>query len=374
VVSAQSIRQRCCRVLVDGHVDWQLLKQKDCWTQVEDEGIGACIWHILSSTDDAHKHTVLAQVKTFLRSQTATVLLMQTLAENALSALAHADIPCLILRGQALAETLYQPTSSRPQTDIDILVPDDMGDITGKVLTQAGWLPIQTHPHLFMRNGILLDIHIEPLGIDRIQAWEHLTPLRAHDFFAHTTTEVLANVNTLLVHPRVNLPYLCFHAMKHSFNQLIWLWDIALLSHKVEKKGQWPEVAAGIHCYHLERPVFYALSYVHQHLNAPVPEHLLETIQPSMDWRERRIFSGFMRHEQIPFLAERLFARMQPDFAHRLMFWKETIFPRLEIRQQIDEDDAEQSNFLHKRFGQIVMALQLLWCELKSTLDKKKAG
>lgn len=373
MVSAQSVRQRCCRVLADGHVDWQLLEQTNYWTQVQDEGVGACVWQILSSTNEAHKHTVLPQVKMFLRSQTATLLLMRNLAANALSALAQAGIPCLILRGQALAETLYQPASSRPQTDIDILVPENMGDASGKALTQAGWLPIQNHPLLFMRHETLLDVHIEPLGIDRIQAWEHLTPLRAHDFFTHTTTEVLANVNSLLVHPCVNLPYLCFHVMKHSFNYLIWLWDIALLSHKVEKEGQWTEVAEGIRCYRLERPSFYALSYVRQHLNAPVPEHLLETIQPSMNWRERQMFSDFMQHAHIPFLAERLFARMQPDFSHRLMFWKETIFPRSEVRQQIDEDDAEQSSFLRKRFGQIAMALQFLWSELQSALGKKKA-
>lgn len=367
----QDVRRRCCRVLANGYADWELLEQDDDRDQVFEEGVGACIWQALSPLNGTHEHAILPQLKTLLRSQAAIFLLMRKLAANALSALGQAGVPCLILRGQALAETLYQPVSSRPQTDIDILVPDDKREATGKVLIQAGWQPVQAHPLLFIRNNILLDIHIEPLGIDRIQAWAHLTPLRARDFFAHTTTESLADTNTLLVHPCVNLPYLCFHAMKHSFNRLIWLWDIALLSRQVEEKGQWAEVRDGIHTYRLERPAFYALSYVRQHLAAPVSGRLLETIRPSMDWREQQMFAGFMQHKQIPFLAERLFARMQPTYWYRLLFWKETIFPRRGIRRQINEDDAEQINFLHKRMRQIAIVLPFLWHDLKSMLVRK---
>jgi len=367
----QRIRQRCCRVLADGHADWDLLEQADDWNQVENEGVGICVWQVLSSMPEANEHAILPQVKALLRSQAATFLLMRQLASNALLALRQADIPCLILRGQSLAETLYQPTSSRPQTDIDILVPDDMGETTGKVLMQAGWQPVQAHPLLFMRNEQLLDVHVEPLGIDRIQSWKHLTPLRARDFFTHAAVGRLVGINTPLVHPRVNLPYLCFHAMKHSFNRLIWLWDIALLAHRIEEKEQWVEVMEGIRAYRLERPTFYALSYVRQHLGAPVPVHLLEIISPSMDWREQQMFAGFMQHQQIPFLAERVFARMQPDLLHRLIFWKETIVPRKEIRRQINEDDVEQTDFLHKRGRQIVIALQYLWRDLKSCLGNK---
>jgi len=323
---------------------------------------------MLTSMDGAREGDVPPQFKAVLRAQTAAFLLMRKLAASALRSLEQADIPHLILRGQALAEILYQPASSRPQTDIDILVPEDMGDAAGGALVRGGWQPVQSHPLLFIRNGIPLDVHIEPLGIDRIRAWAYLTPLRARDFFEHAEKGRLSGVNALQVQARVTLPYLCFHAMKHSFDRLIWLWDIALLARRVEEKGQWTEVTEGIRAFHLERPVFYALSYAHRHMDAPAPRGLLEDLRPSMDWRERQLFSAFMRHERIPFLAERLFARMQPDFQHRLMFWKETIFPRREIRRQIAEDDEEQSGFLRKRLGQIIMALRFLWRELKSLL------
>jgi hypothetical protein len=123
-------------------------------------------------------------------------------------------------------------------------------------------------------------------------------------------------------------------------------------------------VQDGIESFALQRPCFYALSYAHAHLAAPVPASLLDALRPDMDWRERNVFCRFMRHEQVPFLAERAFARMQPDFLHRMAFWKETIFPSAEVRQQVDADPSAQGGFWTKRLSQISVAALMLLREL----------
>ena len=144
--------------------------------------------------------------------------------------------------------------------------------------------------------------------------------------------------------------------MKHSFERLVWLKDIALLANRIHESGKWDEVLQGIREYRLERPCFYALSYVKEHLKASVPEEVLEKIRPAMGFVERSLYRRHMNHEIIPFLAERLFARMQPDFSHRVRFWRETIYPRYEVRAQMVETGCVKCNFIRKRMKQLTKA------------------
>jgi len=352
-------RAEYCRVLCERQAKGGLIVNETFWRLAWAEGVGACVWHALNVQRDAFSSEMFRiYIEQPLRIQTAHALMLKQANSTMLQHMRESRIPCITLRGQSLAETMYDPPASRPQTDMDILIRE--GDIPAaeQVVVQSGFKPVEHHPLLFIQGDALLDLHADPLDIERIHAWAHLTPMRAQDFFSHTEQGELAGMPALLVHPRVNLPYLCFHAMKHSFERLLWLWDIALLSHKVQEQNQWDAVLEGIREYRLERPCFYALSYVCKHLDAPVPETLLEKIRPSMNWRELALFSRFMRHEIIPFLAERLFARMMPDVRHRLSFWRETIVPRKEVRQQIADGGCVQCQFIRKRLKQL---LKLLW-------------
>jgi len=323
------------------------------------EGVSACIWHALSVRRDVFSSDMFrTYIGQPLRAQTAHALMLKQANFTLLKQMQESGIACITLRGQSLAETLYDPPASRPQTDIDLLVHEGGVVAAKQVAVKAGFKPVGNHPLLFLREDALLDLHADPLDMERIHAWANLTPMRTQDFFSHAEQDELAGVPALLVHPRVNLPYLCFHAMKHSFERLIWLWDIALLARKVQEQRQWDAVLEGIREYRLERPCFYALSYARAHLDAPVPEYLLEKIRPVMNWREHALFTRFMHHEIIPFLAERLFARMMPDFSHRLAFWRETIVPREEVRRQIAGEGCAQCQFIRKRLKQL---LKLFW-------------
>jgi len=222
------------------------------------------------------------------------------------------------------------------------------------------FIPSPKYPEMFTRGNLPVDLHTEPLGITRILAWEHLTPLRAPDFFKYAEEGLLAGKKALLIHPRVNLPYLCFHALKHSFSRLIWLYDIALLANQITADEQWSEVLAGIQEYKLERPCYYALAYAKTHLSASVPDDLLQSIKPKMGFLERCLFKRHMNHDVIPFLAERLFSRMQPSLKHRLEFWRETIYPRYEIRKQIGGCGCVKCNFIRIRLKQVSRALWIL--------------
>ncbi|MDQ6994057.1 MAG: nucleotidyltransferase family protein, partial [Mariprofundaceae bacterium] len=340
----KQFRQFYCQML-QGEWEGVLPQDISFWYMLRSEGIFFCVWQKLSSTQ---RQQIPSEIMHGMdeRMYEASALRMKHSLGHILRALNHADIPVICLRGQALAEALYEPSSMRVFTDFDLLYNEKDSLMLKQVLgTRLMYAPPEKFPSLFKKGDLVIDLHTEPLGIERMQSWAHLTPLRASDFFKHATNGILAGEKALHVKARVNLPYLCFHAMKHSFDRLIWLYDIALLAETIQDH-EWDDILQAIHEYRLERPCFYALSYVQKHLNAPVPDDILNDICPDMGWVERRLFARHMKFEVIPYLAERLFARMQPDWKHRFNFWKETIYPTYEVRAQIAGGGCVKCSFI----------------------------
>jgi len=350
-------RGHFCQLLSSGRsISAADLQDHRLWDAALREGVDQLLWFAMGR-EGAVEQGQLAAYRENLRRQTARFLRWRHACGQALAALNAAQVPVICMRGLAVSEPLYgKRAAARPQSDIDLLLEEQHMQDAKQALWDIGFRPHETYRNIYFRGDIVLDLHHEPLGIERIQAWQYLTPLRATDFFSHAENGKLADEQALLVSPRVNLPYLCFHALKHSFERLIWLYDIALLANHVDMAGQWDDVLAGIREYRLERPCYYALAYVRKHLAASVPEDLLHDIRPDMGLIERRLFARHMNYEVIPYLAERLFARMQPDFSHRMAFWRETIYPREEIRRQMAQSGCVKCNFIRKRLKQLFRA------------------
>ncbi|MBL4760253.1 MAG: nucleotidyltransferase family protein [Mariprofundaceae bacterium] len=355
----QVSRQRLCYILSQNStLDLQDYRNEELMARSMHEGVDGLLLPMIEAIDTDEIHAEVRDVYGVrLREKQANYLRNNHVCAQVLSVLNAAEIPVICMRGLAVSSKLYGASAHlRPQSDIDLLFqPEQMMD-TKQVLWDIGFRPDHVYRNIFVRGDISLDLHDEPLGIGRIQAWQHLTPLRAPDFFTSALHGELAGESALLISSKIELPYLCFHAMKHSFERLIWLYDIALLAGKNDSDEIWAEVLAGIQQYALQRPCFYALSYVKAHLQAPVPKYILDAIRPDMSFIERRLFNRFMRHEIIPFLAERMFARMMPDFKHRLEFWRETIYPRYEIRQQMANGGCVKCSFIRTRLKQVIKA------------------
>ena len=355
----QASRQRLCQILMQNiTLDLADYRNDHLMMRSMHEGVDGLLLPMIEAIDtDEIDVEVRDAYRLRLREKQANYLRNNHVCAQVLSALNVANIPVICMRGLAVSSRLYgEAAHLRPQSDIDLLFHAEQMMDAKQVLWDIGFRPDHAYRNIFVRGDVSLDLHDEPLGIERIQAWQHLTPLRAPDFFTSAEQGELAGESALLIGINVELPYLCFHAMKHSFERLIWLYDIALLANKVNSDGAWEEVLAGIQQYGLQRPCFYALSYAYKHLDATVPEHVLDALQPAMGFVERRLFSRFMRHEIIPFLAERLFARMMPDFKHRLEFWRETIYPRYEVRQQMANGGCVKCSFIRTRLKQVFKA------------------
>ncbi|HID36827.1 MAG TPA: hypothetical protein EYP39_05555 [Ghiorsea sp.] len=359
-----SYREAAC-MLLQGNIHKYVLRSTDFWTFAQADAMFPLLWTSLTPEQKEIVKPCLLNPMDERIFATETLRLKNATA-RVLRAYSDANIPIICMRGVAVSEPLYPQSYLRPHTDIDILFDKQhlmmAKQVAGNVLH---YRPINAYPMLFKLGDIPLDLHIEPIGAERIRAWKHITPLHVRDFFNYAEDGKLAGEKAKIVHARVILPYLCFHALKHSFERLIWLYDIALLAKQVEEQGLWDEVLQGMVEYKLERPCFYALSYVTTHMNAPVPICILQQIEPKMGFVEKRMFKRFMSHEVIPYMAERLFSRMLPSFKHKLEFWRETIYPRQEIRAQVAGGGCVKCNFIRTRIKQVARAM---WAFTKETV------
>lgn len=349
-------RQQACLAL-SGKLADQYLTSAEFWTYAQADAMFPMLWTSLSAENQQRAISCI-QFPMGVKIFAADALRMKNATARVLRAFNEANIPIICMRGLAVSEKLYPQSYLRPHTDIDVLFEEKHTLMAKQVVGNTlHYSPLKAYPMLFKQGDIPLDLHIEPIGAERIKAWKDITPLNAKDFFAYAEESKLAGEKAWIVAPRVMLPYLCFHALKHSFERLIWLYDIHLLATQVHDLKQWDEVLQGIKDYKLERPSFYALSYVKQHMSAPIPDHILAAIKPKMGFIERRLFSRFMKHEIIPYLAERLFSRMLPSWSQRLEFWRETIYPSEQVRKQIAGGGCVKCNFIRTRLKQISRAM-----------------
>ncbi|MDX8397061.1 MAG: nucleotidyltransferase family protein [Mariprofundaceae bacterium] len=370
----QLSRQRLCQILEAGlplkfddyHNDQLIMRSMH-------EGVDGLLLPMIELASELDlSEEVRDYYRLRLREKQAGFLRVRHVCAQLLEALNDADIAVICMRGLAVAENLYGSKAHlRPQSDIDLLFQGRQLLDAKQVLWDLGFRPDAAYHNNFVRGDMTLDLHTEPLGIERIQAWKYLTPLRAEHFFQSAQHSELAGVQALQVGLQVELPYLCFHAMKHSFERLLWLYDIALFVKHVNKRNDWDEFLQGALKYKLQRPCYYALSYVQKHLGASVPENVLDQLRPNMNFFERGLFKRFMQHEIIPFLAERLFSLMQPDMAHRIRFWQETIYPSYEVREQMANGGCVKCSFIRKRMRQLLQACKWLSYELISLLRFK---
>ena len=172
--------------------DWQLLN-----VMAKTEGVAPLLY-------DAFKRSnpKCLNVQTFNKLQqeyyaTAAynALLFREL-DRILTALDEADIRVILLKGAALAQTLYDDPALRPMSDLDLLVPFEKLDRAVQVANDLGfqsddfvpyWPGIRRvrahHEHVQNRKGVNLELHwslTQAMNDDHTLTdwfWEHTQPL-----------------------------------------------------------------------------------------------------------------------------------------------------------------------------------------------------
>jgi hypothetical protein len=139
------------------------------------------------------------------------------------------QLPVVPIQGAALLVQLYEDPGRRPLTDIDLWVP---GREKGHLLAALGRLGFRSNPStpgLLRRGDLLIDVHSHLLGAERIRSRRFLIGRSQNEIFQACRRRCWEGREILCLDERDQVIFTTLHAVKHYFERLIWLADLARL-------------------------------------------------------------------------------------------------------------------------------------------------
>lgn len=202
-------------------------------------------------------------------------------------------LPVVLLKGCALAGTLYPDMTLRPMVDLDVLVPEAELSHIAKLLAGQGYFPFmepgdgfqQTlrNEQAYAREGqipIAVDVHWHLMA-----GKYYSTRIPIDWFWQRTTALTVGDRSALVLSPEPQLLHLVAHlVLHHSGEGLLWSFDIALLLERYRDRLRWDEVVKGARSFGLDQILRTAITQVHGTWGVTVSaeaNNLLNGIRPS---------------------------------------------------------------------------------------------
>lgn len=279
--------------------------------------------------------------------------LRNEMSAQLVQAFTAAQIPVMVLKGAALAATVYEDIGLRPYMDIDLLVREQDAARAQDILSARGALHADTaegFSEIFNgQTAYILDTHprtridlhwqlfIYDYYARRIPDdwwWEHAIPLN------------LGAAPALTLAPLAQILYLTAHAALHHRNErLIWWYDIARLVEKYGATLDWDELVRTAERFGISTAVQTGLVRAVEWFHAPVPPLVPEALGGAKrDFKTQIVY----RLATAPYWEARvLLGGASPTGARsKLAFWLHHLFP--------------PRTYMYKRYG-LKHDAQLVW-------------
>jgi hypothetical protein len=268
----------------------------------------------------------------------AAVFGLERTLRRVLDAFAAAGVPTIVLKGPALARTIYSEAALRPYSDIDLTVQEKHTPAAVAALQACGLSEIvyqaeaarQTHAghgeeggsfhRMFVEGpeGSLVELHAEPLQLGLRPTGEPGRWQRA--------TAVPGLPGALMLGFEDQAIQLSVHAHKHGFERLIWLKDLDRLVRSHGADLNWDRIAAIAGEEGVLPSVWYSFSLAAQILGAPVPAEALARLRPApavrvlyrLTWPAAWVaeLEGRMRRRAVQFHAAESWRGMLPSLLY----------------------------------------------------------
>jgi hypothetical protein len=253
----------------------------------------------------------------------ATVMGIDVELARFVEALGTEGISATVLKGPALARTIYPRRALRPYGDIDLTIQDRHQATAVRMLSEHGYREI-AYPAEVARlkhaggcarsagfhrqftsadDRVLVELHADPLQLGLRPTCEAARWQRA--------VAVPGLPGALMLCPEDQVVQLSTHLHKHGFDRLIWLKDIDLLLRAHEHRLDWDLVLRVARAEGVLGSVWYTLHLSRALLATPVPAAVLSSFRPSAAlrmayhwvWPMMRItnLEGFMRRRAVQF-------------------------------------------------------------------------
>ena len=252
--------------------------------------------------------------------------------ERVLGALADEGVSCILLKGPALAYTVYPDPMLRSFTDLDVLVRHGDWAAVHRCMQQLGFTPERNAasppPPVLRRTAVHefkyvheaqdfgVDVHYDDI------LNTGLTPRDVEGFWQRAVTACIRGLPVRVLSPEDQLIQLCAHVHFHGYTRLNWLADVAFIVRGSPRPLAWDRVVETVRTEEAQVPVYYTLRLVERLLDVPAPAAVLEATRPDRLRRwwherylpERRLLSlEPMPRPDFSFYFRPLFKRLLPD-------------------------------------------------------------
>ena len=210
-----------------------------------------------------------------------------------LKALGSEGIEVVVLKGAALAETIYPSIAHRPMGDVDLLVRPQHLERAQRTLEVVGYRfvpepegqfkPFDTRftgEMAFCQEegiGALIELHWEII----IPEWyRRTTALKVEVLWERARPFELEGAAAWQLSPEDTLIHLCVHLAAHAFHHPPAYNDIAHLL-RAESPFPWDRFMERAADSRLRTPAYFALAAAQKLEDAPVPDEILTKLRPS---------------------------------------------------------------------------------------------
>lgn len=270
--------------VLNSELDWNYILET-----ARQHGIAPLLYHRIRKTADENvpKH-VVEYLRTLYNGNVARNMLLYDALSKVLKAFKHAGIDVIVLKGAALAETVYRDIGLRPFSDIDILVRKRDLQRVKKKLPELGYvLNEEVSPEkyneefgcdLYYAGSVnVLEIHWD---IVRKTKSDRYTRVEIEKIWERALPAKIAGVDTLMMSPEDMLLHFCVHLPKHRYNRLIWLCDV--LEIIAQTDIDWEYVIESAESYRIKAYMYYGLHFTDVLLGCDIPERALKALKPPL--------------------------------------------------------------------------------------------
>ncbi len=341
----------------------------------QQEGVSAVLFHNITShrLDDLVPQAHFMVLSDHYHATLKRNLSIIGALRDVLAAFQQDGIPCIVLKGIALAERIYPNIAMRGMSDVDILIKKDdlfkvddylssLGyasrDSTAAkaIHNPAGYLasmeyrrndpsPLNLHVHWHPVNtSVPAATFVERIDINRL--WERAATTSVADSLAFTLC------------PEHLVIYLCEHALRigHSFDRLILVCDIFYAIKAFESVIDWDFLIEESRRFNLSRFVYHGLSIVRHHTSSGIPDACIAKLKPPDISRGEKYYLKLQfKNRRIRGSSYFIYLAMNRGLRAKIKFIARTFFPpaRILLQRQYRKDDEFSKSLYLLRIGEI---------------------
>jgi len=249
------------------------------------------------------------------------ILLYEGLS-NILPLLQEKGTDVILLKGVALAETIYPHIGLRAMSDIDLLVRKEDFPEVQEILLSLGYELKKGSRFFYVKKDKI------PLAIDLHYDIAYMRSDEINRVWKDALRVKVSGIDALIMSPEDTLIYVIIHfVINHGFPMHKWMKDIDLLVGHY--RLNWKTILQRARAYHLEIPIYYTLYNIKERFRTAVPQEFLDELKPKNIYSfQARLFESIFQEEKpIPYIDYLLPIIIYPGMISKMRFISPIIFP-----------------------------------------------